>query len=95
MLRALAIAALGGLVLLPVAATTRADAQERRVYRFCHNFYEGIGRYSHGYCTFNSFEQCRATRSGVGGQCEENPEWIALQQQRQQTGQKRSRPRPQ
>ena len=36
-----------------------------------------------------------ATRSGVGWQCDENPEWIVLQQQRQQAVQKLGRPRPQ
>lgn len=95
MLRALTAAAFGTVLLLPLLTTsTPADAQER-VYRFCHVVYEGIGRYSHQYCTYTSFEKCMATRSGIGGQCQENPEWIVLQQQRQQSGQKRSRQRVQ
>ena len=81
MLRALTIAALVGLLLPLVTFSTPTEAQERRIYRFCHVIYEGIGRYSHQSCTFNTLEQCMATRSGIGGQCDENPEWIALAQQ--------------
>ena len=89
MLRALTLAALGGLLLPLVTFSTPAEAQERRIYRFCHVIYEGIGRYSHQSCTFNTFAQCMATRSGIGGQCDENPEWIALTQQRQQNPKRR------
>jgi len=83
MLRSLTIAALGGLLLPLVTFSAPAEAQERRIYRFCHVIYEGIGRYSHQSCTFNTFAQCMATRNGIGGQCDENPEWIAMAQQRQ------------
>lgn len=81
MLRPLAFAALGGILLPLVAVSTPAEAQEHRVYRFCHVIYESVARYSHQRCHYTSHAQCMATASGVGGQCSENPEWVMLNRQ--------------
>ncbi len=86
MLRALTLLALGGILLLLTPAAP-ADAQERRIYRFCHQIYEAS--FQQRICGFTSFEQCMASASGVGGMCEENTEWLAMAAQQQQHQPKR------
>jgi hypothetical protein len=66
------------------ALSSPANSQPVRIYPYCLVFYEGVGRYSHQECGFTSFDQCMATQLGRGGMCEQNPEWIAQQQQKQQ-----------
>lgn len=89
MLRALTLLALGGILPL-LAPATPADAQERRIYRFCHQIYEA--RIQQRFCGFTSYEQCMATASGIGGMCEENTEWLAMAQQQQQQHQPKRKP---
>jgi hypothetical protein len=79
MLRALTLLALGGILPLLTPAAP-ADAQERRIYPFCFVQYGPHGAQGSYQCGFTSFAQCMATASGVGGQCEQNPELVAQAQ---------------
>lgn len=69
-----------------------AAAQAERVLPWCFTQNNAIGLGGAMLCHYASFEQCRASASGLGGQCVENPEWTVRQQQ---DTQKRSRPRVQ
>ncbi len=79
MRHALILAALAAAVSF-LAPSAPAQAQVRHIYPWCHVQYEGIGRASSSNCGFDSFAQCDATRRGIGGQCEQNTEWLARPQ---------------
>ncbi len=87
MRRAFALAALVGSAIPFFMPATPAEAQQRRIYPYCLVFYEGPGRYSHQECGFTSFAQCMDTRLGRGGQCDQNPEWLARPQPAKKAGQ--------
>jgi Protein of unknown function (DUF3551) len=57
-------------LLLPVALP--APAQAQIYYPWCAN-YGGMGDGGGTNCGFSTLEQCRATISGVGGFCQQNP----------------------
>lgn len=75
MVRALTLLALGGILPLLTPATS-AITQERRLYPFCFVKYGPQGATAPYDCSFTSFAQCMATASGVGGQCEQNSEFV-------------------
>lgn len=52
------------------AADTPARAQEP--YKWCADYSRRIGATN---CGFTTLEQCRATISGIGGNCYVNPFW--------------------
>jgi len=58
-----------GILLAVTAVAPRADAAPS--YRYCAEYgYRGDMT-----CAYDTFEQCLATASGVGGSCRENPWW--------------------
>lgn len=77
----IAAVAIGGIVSF-LALDKPADAQERRVYPYCFVRYGPLGALGSYQCDFTSHAQCMATASGIGGQCEQNPEVIAQQMQK-------------
>jgi hypothetical protein len=86
MRHALFVAALAGVIQFLPATSAPAEAQVQRIYPFCYVSYGIIGAHGTYQCNFTSFAQCMATASGLGGQCEQNPELVA---QTQQPAQKR------
>jgi hypothetical protein len=80
MLRVLTFLALGSILPLLMPANPAA-AQERRIYPFCFVKYGPQGATAPYDCSFTSYAQCMATASGVGGQCEQNSEFM-IQAQR-------------
>ena len=72
---------IGGAVALAFiieAAGTQAQARE---YPWC-AFYGGIGSTTYN-CGFDSYQQCLATISGVGGRCQQNPRYVGEPARRQ------------
>jgi len=65
----IAVATLGAL--LAAAVPDGASAQD---YPWCADMGKDIGATS---CSFTTLEQCRATVSGVGGFCMQNPSYRA------------------
>ncbi len=79
MRHALVIAALAGVVAF-LTSGRPAEAQARQIYPFCYVSYSPFGPQGSYQCFFTSYAQCMATQSGLGGQCEQNPEWLARPQ---------------
>lgn len=80
MRHAFALAVLAGSAFAVTAPATPAAAQQRIITPYCLTFYEGPGRYSHQECNYLTFAQCLASAQGRGGQCDQNPEWLARPQ---------------
>lgn len=70
---------------------TPAAAQTERVYPYCFVHYGIIGPTGTYQCGYTSYAQCMATASGVGGQCEQNPELLARAREAAQKSRKSSR----
>jgi len=56
-----------------LAATSSSDAQFSR--RYC-TFGGGPGSSGEPDCSYDTFEQCRASASGLGRYCGENPHYV-------------------
>ena len=61
-----------GLLAATAAFGTRAEAQN---YPWC-AYYGGRGFSGGTNCGFTTFEQCRATVSGIGGFCAQNTQYV-------------------
>jgi hypothetical protein len=65
-------------------------AQTERLIPYCFTQNSPIGLGGGLQCHYFTMEQCRATASGLGGQCIENPAWT-VQQQKTAQPRKKSR----
>jgi hypothetical protein len=55
-----------------IGAPSKSIAQSHYWYPWCSVDFNGFGA-GHRSCYFASWQQCRATLSGIGGLCVENP----------------------
>ena len=69
-----------GAVALALIAEAGTQSQARE-YPWC-AFYGGIGSTTYN-CGFDSYQQCLATISGIGGRCQQNPRYVGEPVRRQ------------
>lgn len=72
--RVIAVALLAGITTVGLWLTATAPAQAEEPYRWCAE-YSGSDGSDGVNCGFDTLAQCRATISGIGGNCYENSAW--------------------
>jgi hypothetical protein len=78
------------ILLAAVAALASTDTSSARDYRWCAHYGSWFNSDAVN-CGFDTFQQCLATISGVGGTCRENPFFV--QAPRAEARKKRRQPR--